>query len=174
MSTCRIERAMGLSRFSPCYHPPPMWRLLLLAHLVGFALALGGLVGNLLVVERCKRAADARERVGSETTARALLGWVQWPGVALALASGLGLAWRADWEPLEHGYLHFKLLFVFWVVLATRLMGRNVANFAILRGQCGDADSDRLCALKDNHAMIGYVTVLSFVFILVFSIWKPL
>lgn len=174
MSTCRIVRAIGCSPLFPCYHPPPVLRLLVLAHLVGFALAFGGLVGHLIILERYKRSADARERVGSETTARALVGCVQWPGVALAVASGLGLTWRADWEPLEHGYLHFKLLFVFWVVLATRLMGRNAANFAVLRGQCGDADSDRLRALKDNHAMIGYVTVLSFVFILVFSIWKPL
>ena len=151
-----------------------MPRLLSLVHLLGFALALGGLVGHLVVLERYKRAAGARERIGSETMGRALVRWVQGPGVALAIASGIGLAWLAGWEPLEHGYLHFKLLFVFWVALATRLMGRNASNFAVLRAECGDDDSDRLRALKDNHAMIGYVTVLSFVFILVFSLWKPI
>ena len=147
---------------------------LLLVHLVGIALGLGALVCQLLVLGRFKTAAAAVERIGSEHAAAAIIGRVQIPGVVLAAASGLALAWLDRWSPFSEGWFHFKLLFALWVVLATRLMRRNAAAFLALRAECGENDSARLRALKDNHAMIGYVTALSFLFAAVFSLWKPL
>lgn len=150
-----------------------MIRALVLLHLLGMALALGGLVCQLVLLERYKRAAAAGDRVGSEHMARTVIALVQTPGVWLAIASGILLLWRGSWAPLPQGWFHFKLLFTFWVALATRLLRRNGGEMHKLRDQCGDEDSSRLRSLKDNHAMIGYVTLLVFVFILIFSLWKP-
>jgi uncharacterized membrane protein len=148
-------------------------RVLVLLHLLGLALTLGGLVCQLVLLERYKRAAAAQDRIGSEHMAGAVIALVQAPGVWLAIASGILLLWRAAWAPLPQGWFHFKLLFVFWVALATRLLGRNAGEMHKLREQCGADDSSRLRSLKDNHAMIGYVTLLVFVFILTFSLWRP-
>jgi hypothetical protein len=149
-------------------------RLLVTAHLIGLGLGLGALVCQLVVLGRFKAASSAPARIGSETAAQTIIGRVQEPGIWLAVASGLGLAWVEAWSPLAQGWFHFKMLFVFWLVMATRLMRRNAGNILLLRGQCGGDDSDRLRALKDNHGMIGLVTVLSFLFAIVFSVWKPL
>ena len=150
-----------------------MTRVLVLLHLLGIALALGGLVCQLVLLERYKGAGAADDRVGSEHMARAVIALVQTPGVWLAVGSGILLLWRAAWAPLPQGWFHFKLLFTFWVALATRLLARNAGEMHKLREQSGAEDSSRLRSLKDNHAMIGYVTVLVFVFILAFSVWKP-
>ena len=138
------------------------------------ALGLGALVCQILVLGRFKHAPAAAERLGSEHAAAVIVGRVQTPGVWFAVATGVGLAWLGEWEVFSQGWFHFKLLFVFWVVLATRLMRRNVTGLIALRAECGESDSARLRALKDNHAMIGYVTALSFLFVAVFSIWKPI
>jgi hypothetical protein len=149
-------------------------RLFLLCHELGLALSFGALICQLVLLGRFKAAPATAERVGSERSAAAIITRVQTPGVWLAVSSGVALAWVEEWAPLGQGWFHFKLLFVFWVVLATRLMMRNAAAFLSLRAECGETDSDRLRALKDNHAMIGYVTALSFLFVAIFSIWKPL
>jgi hypothetical protein len=151
-----------------------VFRLLVTLHLVGLGLGLGALVSQLVVLATFKTAPSASARIGSETAAQAIVGRVQEPGIWLALSSGLALAWIAAWTPFAQGWFHFKLLFVFWLVMATRLMRRNAANILLLRGQCGDDDSERLRSLKDNHGMIGLVTVLSFLFVIIFSVWKPL
>jgi hypothetical protein len=137
-------------------------------------LGFGALLCQLVVLGRSKTLEAATARIGYEQAAASIITRVQAPGVWLAVASGAGLAWVERWAPFSQGWFHFKLLFVFWVVLATRLMGRNAAGMLSLRAECGDEDSVRLGALKDNHAMIGYVTALSFLFVTIFSIWKPL
>jgi uncharacterized membrane protein len=152
---------------------PGVLGLLLLLHLVGLALGMGALVCQLVLLERHKSARDPAARIGSEEMARAVITFVLAPGVYLALASGVGLAALQRWEPFTQGWFHFKLLFVFWIVLATRLLGRNAAQIQSLREQCGHAESERLRSLKGNHARIGYVTVLGFVFVIGFSLWKP-
>jgi len=42
-----------------------------------------------------------------------------------------------------------------------------------LREQDGREESPRLTSLKANHTMIGSVTLLSFLFVIIFSLWKP-
>ena len=151
-----------------------MFRFFLLLHLVGLALGLGGLLCQLILLAKFRRANDITERAGSERMAGSVISLVQAPGVYLLLVSGAGLSWLARWAPLHQGWLHFKLLFFFWIFLATRLMVRNAKNIHILRQQCGEEDSQRLLSLKDNHSVIGYVTMLSFLFVLIFSLWKPI
>jgi len=147
--------------------------ILLMLHLVGVSLALGGLVCQLALLARYQKSGDLVDRTGSERMASRVISLILTPGVYLALATGVGLLWKADWEPLSEGWLQFKLLFFFWIFLAMRLMTRNAKNIHTLREQCGGADSDRLRSLKHNHQRIGYVTVLSFLFVIAFSLWKP-
>ena len=147
-----------------------VWNLL---HLVGLALSMGGLVCQLILLARYKDSPDSSERSGSEKAADTVISYIQAPGVYLAIASGLGMTWAQNWQPLSQGWLQFKLLFVFWIWLATRLMGRNASNFRILRQQSACEDPERLRALKDNHRMIGYVTICTFFFVIIFSLWRP-
>jgi uncharacterized membrane protein len=147
--------------------------ILLMLHLIGLSLALGGVVCQIALLARHQNSGDIVDRTGSERMAGTVITLILTPGVYLALVTGIGLLWKADWEPLSEGWLQFKLLFFFWIFLATRLMRRNARNIHALREQCGGADSDRLRSLKDNHQMIGYVTVLSFLFVIAFSLWKP-
>ncbi len=145
----------------------------LLFHLLGMSLALGGLLCQLVLLAKFQNSKEIAERAGSERMASTVISLVQAPGVYAALITGIGLLWMAGWTPLSQGWMQFKLLFFFWIFLATRLMVRNAKNILTLRGQCGEADSDRLRSLKDNHRMIGYVTVLTFLFVISFSLWKP-
>jgi len=149
-------------------------RGLLLIHLIGLSLGLGGLFAQVLLLSRHKRDEEVRARLGSELSTATLISRVQKPGVYVSILSGVGLAWVDRWQPLDQGWFHFKLLFVFWILLASNLMARNAENILTLRAQCGEHDSERLVSLKDNHRMIGYVTLLSFVFVCIFSLWKPL
>src|SRR6266536_1827497 len=145
-----------------------MFRFLLLLHHVGLALGLGGLLCQLILLARFRRASDITDRAGSERMAGSVISLIQAPGVYLLLASGAGLSWLTGWAPLHQGWLHFNLLFFSWIFLATRLMARNAKNIHTLRQQCGAEDSQRLRSLKDNHSVIGYVTVLSFLLVLIF------
>ena len=145
----------------------------MMLHLVGLALGLGGLLAHLLLLAGYRMPQDLVARAGAERCASSILTLVQRPGIYLAIATGAGLVWLADPDLLHQVWLQFKLLFVFWIALATRLMARNVVQISILREQSGGADSPRLTSLKANHTMIGSVTVLSFLFVIIFSLWKP-
>ena len=151
-----------------------MIRLLILLHLVGLTLGMGGMLCQLVLLARYHDSPDAKERFGSERMAGTVIALIQTPGVYLSVLTGIGLLWAFHWGMLSHGWLQFKLLFVFWILLATRLMSRNAANIRLLRGQCDDQDDERLKSLKNNHQMIGYVTALTFLFVIIFSLWKPL
>jgi uncharacterized membrane protein len=134
---------------------------------------MGGLVCQIWLLARYHNSTDAGERAGSEVMARSLISFLQAPGVYLSILTGFGLLWSFHWQMLSQGWLQFKLLFVFWLWLATRLMGRNASNLLTLRSQCGETDSERLRSLKGNHRMIGYVTILTFILVMIFSLWKP-
>jgi uncharacterized membrane protein len=142
-------------------------------HLVGLALGLGGLLCQLVLLARYRKSQDLRERVGAERCAGSVLTLIQKPGVYLSIVTGAGLVWLVDPDLLDQGWLQIKLLFVFWIALATHLMSRNVVQISTLRDQCGGQDSDRLDSLKANHSVIGSVTLLSFLFVIIFSLWKP-
>lgn len=142
-------------------------------HLAGLALGMGGLLAQLILLGKFQGSSDIHDRVASERMAASVISLVQKPGVYLSLITGLALVWMMDWAPIRLGWLQFKLLFVFWIVLATTLMSRNAKSIHALREQCGNEDSQRLHSLKDNHRMIGYVTVLTFFFVIIFSLWKP-
>ena len=146
---------------------------LILLHLLGLAFGLGGMVCQLLLLGRFHHSPDPQERIGSERMAAAAIMAVQAPGVYLSILTGIALTWAFQWRMLSQGWLQFKLLFVFWILLATRLMARNAENIRLLREQCGDEDTERLKSLKLNHRMIGYVTVLTFLFVITLSLWKP-
>ena len=148
-------------------------RFILMLHLVGLALGLGGLLCHLVLLAGYRMPEDLASRVGAERCAGSILTLIQKPGIYLAIATGAGLVWLADPDLLHQGWLQFKLLFVFWIALATRLMSRNVVNISTLREQSGGEDSSRLSSLKANHTMIGSVTLLSFLFVIIFSLWKP-
>jgi hypothetical protein len=148
-----------------------MIRILLLLHLAGFALALGGMVAQLALIARHRRA-TGRLEPAPEKAARIILSGVQMPGVYFAIATGVALTGLSGWDLLSRGWLQFKLLFVFWIWLATRLMTRNVTQMDVLRAQ-SELSDPRLQSLADNHRMIGYVTAVVFVFVMTFSIWQP-
>jgi hypothetical protein len=150
-----------------------MVRFILMLHLVGLALGLGGLLAHLIVLAGYRIPRDLAARAAAERCAGSILTLVQKPGIYLAIATGAGLVWLADPDLLHQGWLQFKLLFVFWIALATRLMSRNVNQISTLREQDGGDDSPRLTSLKANHTMIGSVTLLSFLFVIIFSLWKP-
>jgi hypothetical protein len=141
-----------------------MIETLLLLHLTGFALALGGVTAQLVLLAGCRKddvAASAR-------MAGAVIRLVQVPGFYLAVASGLGLVGLSGWELLERGWLQFKLLFVVWVWLASRLMLRNTRQIEVLRSQGESGDEGRIGAVRANHRMTIYITGCVFLFILVF------
>jgi uncharacterized membrane protein len=148
-------------------------RFLILLHLIGLVLGMGGLVCQVWLLARYHDSTRAGERAGSESGARSIIFIVQTPGIYLSILSGLGLLWSFHWQMLSQGWLQFKLLFVFWLWLATLLMGRNADKFLTLRDQCGENDSERLRSLKGNHRMIGYVTIFTFIFVMLFSLYKP-
>ena len=148
--------------------------LLKLLHIAGAVLASGGLLFQLIELGSYERAADLRMKLRSERLAAAIVSWAQTPGVYLAVVTGVALAWQLHWVPLSGAWLQFKLLIVFWIWLATGLMRRNTRNLLTLRGQSGDDDAPRLIALKGNHRMISYVTLCALVFVILYSIWKPL
>lgn len=142
-------------------------------HLIGLVLGLGGLSCQLVLLARYRKSQNLQERIGAERCAGSILTLIQKPGIYLSIVTGAGLVWLVDPDLLDQGWLQFKLLFVFWIALATHLMSRNVTNISTLRDQCGSQDSDRLNSLKANHGMIGFVTLLSFLFVIIFSLWKP-
>jgi uncharacterized membrane protein len=142
-------------------------------HLIGLALGMGGLLCQLVLLARYRKSEDLRERVGAERCAGSILTLIQKPGIYLSIVTGAGLVWLVDPDLLDRGWLQFKLLFVFWIALASHLMSRNVIHISTLRDQCGSQDSDRLNSLKANHSVIGSVTLLSFLFVIIFSLWKP-
>jgi uncharacterized membrane protein len=147
-----------------------MIETLLLLHLTGFGLALGGMTAQLVLLGRFE---DNDDGGASERMAGAIIRLVQVPGLYLALASGVALLATSGWELLERGWLQFKLLFVFWIWLASRLMARSTRQNEVLRRQGASGDAGRLAAVKGNHRMIGYVTGCVFIIVVVFSLWKP-
>ena len=149
-------------------------RLLVLIHLLALSLGLGGLIYHLLVLSRHRRAGSPPEQAVpiEEELARYLLK-AQTFGVYGSLVTGAALSWWLDWEPLDQGWMHFKLLFVFWIVIATRLLQTNTRNLKSLRKQGSTREPKKLASLKDNHRMIGYVTVFAFLIVMAFSLWKP-
>ena len=151
-----------------------MIHLLKLLHIAGAVLALGGLLCQLIELKCYGNAADPRLKLRSERLAAAIISWAQIPGVYLTIVTGVALAWRLDWVPFSGVWLQFKLLIVFWIWLATGLLRRNTRNLLALRDQSGDEDARRLIALKGNHRMISYVTLCALVFVILFSMWKPL
>ena len=149
-----------------------MIQVLLVLHLLGMAILLGGLLSHLILLARFQQSADSRKKIGSERMSDAVINLVQKPGLYLSIVSGIGLAWASNWIPFYFGSFHFKLLFVFWIGLATTLMSRSVKKMHALRTECGGSDSERLKSLKDNHQVIGYVTMVTFVFVIILSLWK--
>jgi hypothetical protein len=125
------------------------------------------------MLAKSQKSSDPREKIGSERMSDAVINLVQKPGLYLSIVSGIGLAWTSNWLPFYFGSFQFKLLFVFWIGLATTLMSRSVKKMHALRRECGEEDSERLTSLKDNHRMIGYVTIVVFIFVTVLSLWKP-
>ncbi len=152
-----------------------MIHLLVLMHLLALSLGLGGLICHLLVLSRYGRSGPPPERAVpiAEELARYLLTGAQRFGVYGSLVTGTALAWWLDWEPLNQGWMHFKLLFVFWIVIATRLLQTNTRNLKSLREQGATREPKKLDSLKDNHRIIGYVTVFAFLIVMAFSLWKP-
>ena len=150
-----------------------MSRVLLVFHLLGMALVLGGLLSHLILLAKFQQSSDPRKKIGSERKSDAVINLVQKPGLYLSIVSGIGLAWSSNWLPFYFGSFQFKLLFVFWLGLATTLMSRSVKKMHALRRECGESDSERLKSLKDNHQVIGYVTILSFLFVIILSFWEP-
>jgi len=69
-----------------------MFRFLLLLHLVGLALGLGGLLCQLILLAKFRRANDITERAGSERMAGSVISLIQAPGVYLLLVSEAGLS----------------------------------------------------------------------------------
>lgn len=134
---------------------------------------LGALLSHLILLAKFQRCSDSRAKIGSERMSDAVINLVQKPGLYLSIVSGIGLAWASNWLPFSFGSFHFKLLFVFWIALATTLMSRSVKNMHALRTECGEEDTARLKSLKDNHQVIGYVTMVTFVFVIILSLWKP-
>ena len=142
-------------------------------HLLGMALVLGGLVSHLIMLAKFQASSDSRKKIGSERMSEAVINLVQKPGLYLSVLTGIGLAWTSNWLPFYFGSFQFKLLFVFWIGLATTLMSRSVQKMHALRRECGEEDSERLKSLKDNHQVIGYVTMVTLVFVIILSLWKP-
>ena len=147
--------------------------ILLMFHLLGWSIALGALLCQLVMLAKYQNSKEIMERAGSERMSSTIMTLIQTPGVCLTLISGLGLLWKADWAPLSQAWMQFKLLFFFWIFLALRLMARNAKNMHALRQQCCGEDSERLRSLKDNQRMIGYSSLLGFLFAIAFSLWKP-
>ena len=134
---------------------------------------MGGLLCHLILLIGFRMPQDLPARIGAERCAAAILTLIQKPGIYLSIATGAGLVWLVDPDYLHQGWLQFKLLFVFWIGLATHLMSRNVVHISTLRDQSGGEDSNRLNSLKANHTLVGCVTLLSFLFVIIFSLWKP-
>jgi hypothetical protein len=171
-TAARAGFASGLMATYPApigYINIAMIETLLLLHLTGFGLALGGMTAQLVLFGRFHK----DEGVVPERLAAAVIRIVQVPGFYLAVASGIALVAVSGWELLERGWLQFKLLFVVWIWLASRLMLRSTRQIEVLRRQCGSGQDGRIGAVKGNHLMTVCITGCVFVFILVFSIWKP-
>ena len=81
---------------------------------------MGGLLCQLVLLARYRKSEDLRERVGAERCAGSILTLIQKPGIYLSIVTGVVLVWLIDPDLLDQGWLQFKILFVFWIALATR------------------------------------------------------
>ena len=142
---------------------------LLLLHLVGLAVFLGGAFAQQRFMKMSGRAGlTTAVRDEYERLSAAIVTKVEVPGLFAQVFTGLGIILLQPYLLHQH-WLHAKLTAVVLLLVLSHLEMFNARRLVRARAERGDAAADEIAGRKKRHALMGAIGTVLVVAVLVLA-----
>lgn len=153
-----------------------MVRFILVIHLLGAMLVLGGMVASGVWMRMARTAADAKSRLVALGGIQASNRWTLYLGSVMVLASGLGLAvgGPVPWKLSANRWLLWSVLFFFVVLfLAIGAQSPIIRKMMMLAEKNDPYFSLKFSAAVGTWHLLLMLNLLLLVVILFYMVFKP-
>lgn len=142
---------------------------LLLLHLVGLAVFLGGAFAQQRFMKMSAKAGlTTALRDEYERLSAAIVTKVEVPGLFAQVFTGLGIILLQPYLLQQH-WLHAKLTAVVLLLVLSHLEMFNARRLVRARAERGDASADEIAGRKKRHAMMGAIGTVLVVAVMVLA-----